>query len=70
MEGEGEDGEGDVDRDGDDHQEDLGPGVQLVSVGDVLILQPSKQVCQKGPGALRVWVGAEVAVDEVDEGVD
>ena len=54
---------------GDDHQESLGHGVQLVSVGEVLLLQPSKLVRQKGSGALRVWVGAEVAVDEVDDGV-
>ena len=55
--------------DGDDHQEDLRPGVQLISVGDVLLLQPSKLVCQKGSGTLRVRIGAEVAVDEVDDGV-
>ena len=48
--------------DGDDHQEDLCPGVQLISVGDVLLLQPGKLVCQKGSGALRVRIGAEVRV--------
>ena len=58
-----------MDRDHDDHQHGLGGRVQLVSVGDILLLQPSKLVCQEGPWTLRIWVGAEAAVDEVDEGV-
>ena len=58
-----------MDGNNDDHQQSLRGEVQLVSVGDFLLLQPSKLVRQKGPWALRVWVGTEAAVDEVDEGV-
>ena len=60
-----------MEEDDDDHQESLGGEAQLVSVGDVLLIRPSKLVRQESPagGALRVRVGAKVAVDEGDEGV-
>ena len=59
-----------MEEDHDDHQESLGEAVQLVSVGHVLLIKPSKLVCQEGAGgALRFWVGGKVALEEVDEGV-
>ena len=46
-EGKDEGGEDKVDKDHDDRQQGLG-GVGQISVSDVLLLQPSKQVRQKG----------------------
>ena len=57
-----------MNEDHDGRQQGLGE-VQLVSVGDVLLLEPSKAVRHKGLRTLWVWFGAEVADDEVYEGV-